>query len=152
MVSGSWGLVAGYAGGMRHSTAALVLASLAMLAGCSQKMQQAMSPPDILHVVLVKLNDQSEARALQGDTFRMVGGATSGRSMVLGTALDPDRNGVDSDYDTAFTFRFRTREDYDAYLCSEEHQWLLNKWKPRIKSIRVFDIRGVDLLKSPERW
>jgi uncharacterized lipoprotein YbaY len=47
---------------------------------------------------------------------------------------------VDSDYTVGLGTTFASRADYEAYLVDPRHDELVAKWRPRWRSIRIFDV------------
>jgi len=111
------------------------------LTGCAVHRQPILEKPEILHVVLIKLNSPGQAQELVDDTQEALGLSGSTRAITPGVPFEMGRAEVDSDYDAAFVMEFKDAETYRRYLASPEHKRLVAKWKPRTASMRVFDMQ-----------
>lgn len=97
-------------------------------------------PGAINHVVLVTLKDPADAAALIADTDRLIGPIPSVKSYFCGPPRPSDRSEVDSSFTVGLYVGFESQEDYQAYLDHQGHRTLEETWRPRIESIRIFDI------------
>jgi len=111
------------------------------LAGCAVHRRPILEKPEVLHVVLVKLYSPEQAQELVDDTQEALGLSCSTRALTPGVPFKMGRAEVDSDYDAAFVMEFKDAETYRRYLDSPEHRRLVAKWKPRTRSMRVFDMQ-----------
>lgn len=119
----------------------VALASLTLLCSCAVHRQPILEKPEVLHVVLVQLNAPSDVQELIDDTQKALGLSGSTRAVTPAVPFDMDRPEVDDDYDAAFVMEFKDAETYQRYLTSPEHVQLVQKWKPRASSMRVFDMQ-----------
>lgn len=136
--------------------AVLICAMVLLMASCGYKTRRvcdlplirlAPAPGLINHVVFFDLQNPEDAEELIQDCYDLltIPGATSG---YAGTHYDIGRSSVLRDYDVGFFVAFSTEDDYRAYV---EHPWhvaLVEKWKPRWDSIRVYDIGDARSLKQ----
>ena len=102
----------------------------------------AQAPGAINHVVFFDLKDQAEADELVQDCFRLfvIEGVSSG---YVGKHYDIGRESVLRDYDVGFFVAFQTEADYHNYLTHPLHVELVESWKPRWESIRIYDVGDV---------
>ncbi len=131
--------------------AMLLTAVLLATCGCQRGMigpfdHTAPAPGMINHVVFFDLQDPRESDELIGDCYQLllIPGAASG---YAGTHYDIGRDSVLRDYDVGFFVAFDSEEDYRAYVEHPAHVALVEKWKPRWESIRVYDIGDAMSLK-----
>lgn len=118
--------------------------------GCSKLVDPHMygptaAPPGrINHVVFFDLKDPGDVPQLIADCRRLLETkvVTSG---YVGTHYDIGRSSVLRDYDVGFFVAFNSEDDYRAYVEDPAHAALVEKWKPRWDSIRVYDIED-------QRW
>lgn len=146
---------------MRDANACGILAmgliALAPLAGCRtdgasrraadrQAVGAAASPArmgEVLHVVLVRLNDPLDTAACADATLAMVDQIPSIRGAFLGLHLETGRDTVQGDYDLCLTLSFDSRDGLEAYIKHPAHMAILEEWGPRIEWIRIHDAREV---------
>ncbi|RNC81639.1 MAG: Dabb family protein [Phycisphaera sp.] len=97
------------------------------------------APGKINHVVFFDLTDPGESDELIDDCYELleIPGAVSG---YAGKHYDIGRDSILSDYDVGFFVAFDSEEDYRAYVGHTAHIALVEKWKPRWDSIRVYDV------------
>lgn len=128
--------------------AVLICAIVFLMASCGYRTRRvcdlplirlAPAPGLINHVVFFDLQNPDDADELVHDCYDLltIPGATSG---YAGTHYDIGRSSVLRDYDVGFFVAFNTEEDYRAYVEDPAHAALVEKWKPRWDSIRVYDI------------
>jgi len=93
----------------------------------------------INHVVFFDLKDPGESDELIRDCYHLleIPGATSG---YAGTHYGIGRDSVLHDYDVGFFVAFDSEADYRAYIEHPAHVALVEKWRPRWESIRVYDV------------
>lgn len=124
----------------------VLLASSVVLTGCKRNficrlpmVQTIDAPGAINHIVFFDLQEPADADELIQDCYSLlaVPGPTSG---YAGTHYDIGRSTVLRDYDVGFFVAFDSEEDYRAYIEHPRHVALVEKWKPRWDSIRVYDI------------
>lgn len=129
---------------------AFALSLLMLASGCAEMVSPHMygptaAPPGrINHVVFFDLRDESDVPALIADCRQLleIKVVTSG---YVGTHYDIGRSSVLQDYDVGFFVAFNSEDDYLAYVEDPAHAALVEKWKPRWDSIRVYDIED-------QRW
>lgn len=97
-------------------------------------------PAAISHVVLITLNDPADAEALIADSDRLIGTIPSVVSYACGTPLESDRATVDGSYHVGLFVGFDSAEGYREYVEHDGHTALVEAWKTRTASMRIFDI------------
>lgn len=131
------------------------LAALMLLsAGCNgKKTIYDPMPPEyvkrtglINHVVFFELMNPEDSEELIRDCYWLLWnpGTTSG---YAGKHYDIGRESVMQDYDVGFFIAFKSEDAYRAYIEHPTHVGLVEKWKPRCISIRVYDIGDAISLK-----
>lgn len=121
----------------------MLLSVLLSQTGCGYKCvlypYEATPPGTINHVVFFDLKDPADAGDLIQDCYGLLDNpiASSG---YAGKHYDIGRATVLQDYDVCFFVAFDSEEDYRAYIEHPRHVALVEKWKPRWDSIRVYDI------------
>ena len=122
-----------------------------MLSGCGYTCEivheEPQAPGTINHVVFFDLQDPADAEELIEDCYGLLAipGATSG---YAGRHYDIGRASVLSDYDVGFFVAFDDEESYRSYVEHPAHVTLVEKWKPRWDSIRVYDVGDARLLRA----
>lgn len=91
-----------------------------------------------MHVVLLKMKSPSDAPAAQKDAVEAL--SPLARRITPGRHLELGRPEVDGAYDVAFLMEFDSPAQYRAYLDSEAHRSILQRWRTRVESLRAFDI------------
>lgn len=126
----------------RLSVVALVLAG----AGC-ETAQKGDRPPvvtpavaPITHVVLTRLSDHWEAKAMIDDARRSLSTIPGVVSFSVGEHVDTGRANVAGDYDVGMVITFNGTKDYARYVDHPWHQEFVARWKPRIADLRIFDV------------
>jgi hypothetical protein len=105
------------------------------------------SPGMINHVVLFDLQDSSDTDELVSDCYELLR-LPWAKGGYAGQHYDIGRESVLQDYDVGLYVAFDSEEDYQRYLRLPGHVALVEKWKPRWVSIRVYDIgdaRSIEL-------
>lgn len=133
----------------------LAAATLAITAtGCQEPMVgphdfTAPAPGMINHVVFFDLTDPDESDELISDCYNLleIPGAVSG---YAGTHYDIGRDSILCDYDVGFFVAFDSEADYRAYIEHPAHVALVEKWRPRWDSIRVYDVGDDRRLKRDQ--
>ncbi|MCC6971143.1 MAG: Dabb family protein [Phycisphaerales bacterium] len=97
-------------------------------------------PALISHVVLVTLKDPADAAELIADSDRLLATIPSVVAYACGTPPGTDRAGVDASFSVGVYLGFETEEGLQAYLDHAAHTTLVEAWRPRIESMRIFDI------------
>jgi len=108
--------------------------------GCAATTRSAERPARINHVVFAKLKEPAHADELIADSDRMLRTIPTVRRYFCGTHLDTGRASVLSDYDVAAYMGFDTEEDYRAYVEHPAHVELVERWRPRLEWLRVYDV------------
>lgn len=124
---------------MQRLTITLLGALLALLTGGCQGSQPP-RPSLISHVVLIRLHDPADAPAALSDCNTLLTDIESIETFACGRPMENEREMTSSDYDVGLVIGFASPEDYDAYLLDPVHLQLLEKWKPRVAQMRIFDI------------
>ena len=128
-------------------TAALLILPVCIL-GCSSGGSTirysgppvAPSPAMIGHIVLIELNDPSDFHDLLHDADWMLGTIPTVESFAAGKHLDTGRSNVSSDYDFAIYLGFKSERDLAIYVAHQQHVEFVNKWKPKLRSLRIYDM------------
>lgn len=123
-------------------TACLLLAVVSILnTACSSLPSAPKHQANINHVVLVSLQNDADSNELISDCNTMLMPIPDIRSYWVGTPLDIGRgNSIDGNYSVGLCVGFDDVAGYRAYLGHPEHIALVEKWKPRWASIRLFDV------------
>ena len=99
------------------------------------------SPPaKIGHIVFVTLKDPSHADALRRDADYMLGNIPSVTTYACGSHLDTGRSTVLNDYTIAIYLGFDSESGLAEYVAHPQHVEFVEKWKPRLESLRVYDM------------
>lgn len=106
---------------------------------CPTPMLHVTAPGFINHVVLFTLHDPADTESLIADCHALLRlpGVTSG---AVGRHFDVGRPSAISDYDVGFFIAFDGTESYLGYIDHPDHVALVEKWKDRWASVRVYDI------------
>lgn len=116
----------------------------AISVGNTRTVTKAGSMPVIGHPVFFTLKDPSRASELVGDCDRLLEGLSEVHAYHCGTPYDSGRSTVVADYHVGLWVGFASREAYNRYVASDEHQRLVEKWGPLCESIVVRDVLDVD--------
>ena len=92
------------------------------------------------HVVLISLDDPTEAESCAEDCRTMLAAIPSVHTLWVGTPVDTGRAAVDDAYEVGLCVGFQTREDLQAYLEAPEHVRLVEIWGPKASGFRIFDV------------
>jgi len=134
---------------MKTASTLLIAAIFLFLPACSSGGQRTSRPPVpppagppamIGHIVFIQLQNPSDFHALLHDADWMLGTIPSVESYAAGKHLDTGRSTVSSDYDLAVYLGFKSEADLRAYVIDDQHVDFVNKWKPRLKSLTVYDM------------
>ncbi len=99
-------------------------------------------PALINHFVEFKLSDPAGADELIADCDRYLGRIPGVVSYFAGKPHDIGRGDrVYSDYHVGFFVGFDSDEDYRVYIDHPHHLMVVEKWRPRLERLRVFDVR-----------
>ena len=123
----------------------LVLFVCTTLTGCSAPkisagQHQAQPASLISHIVFVELNDPADYEAILADSDAMLATIPSVRQFAAGAHHDTGRTTISTDYDLAIYLGFDTNEGLSVYVAHPQHVAYVEKWKPRIRSLRVYDM------------
>ncbi|MBO6512924.1 MAG: Dabb family protein [Phycisphaerales bacterium] len=129
-------------------TSAVLLTLIFTLAACSGSRRAApadygtVAPPParIGHIVFIELKDQRDFHALLKDADWMLGTIPTVSTFAAGKHLDTGRSTVRSDYDLAIYLGFESEQDLSIYVAHPKHIDFVNKWKPRLSALRVYDM------------
>lgn len=121
---------------MRNQTLSVAALGAILLGGCATHDQG----PTISHVILIALEDKSQAEELLGECNRLLAPIPSVRAFAAGPPIDTGRDTVLADYDVGIVIGFDSAEGYREYVEHPSHVELVDTWGPRFTSIRVFDI------------
>lgn len=124
-----------------HAMRTLLLALAFLLGGCAAS--PAAGPPRparICHIVLITLHDKADLPALQAECDRDLAAIPGVTCFAAGPHIDTGRPTVLTDYHLALVIGFETADDYAVYVAHPLHTTLVERWKPRIASLRVYDI------------
>ena len=102
--------------------------------------QPAPPPARIGHIVFVTLKDPGQADALRRDADYMLGNIPSVVTYACGQHLDTGRSTVLSDYTIAIYLGFDSESGLAEYVAHPQHVEFVEKWKPRLESLRVYDM------------
>lgn len=124
---------------LAFAVAAIVLASCAH----DGRRSDSAAPPRparINHVVFFKLTDSAETDALLADCDQLLAPIPVVRSYFSGRHIDTGRPSVESNYDAAVYLGFDSEQDYAAYVEHPSHVALVERWRPRLQWLRVYDV------------
>jgi hypothetical protein len=132
------------------------LALTVALVGCQTAPKSAYEPSpgatssEIRHVVLVSLADSTQADELIADMDRLVRPIPGIVGYWRGTKFISGRSEVALDYDVGLVIDLKNAAAYDNYVADPRHVELVQTWKPRATSIRIYDIapQATDALAS----
>ncbi|MSR44736.1 MAG: Dabb family protein [Phycisphaerales bacterium] len=114
--------------------------------GCTSS-GAAVTPPiskqgQIHHMVFISLTDVAELPALQRDCAARLLDIPEVISYAAGQHLEMGRAAVDGDYDLAICVVFESKDAYQRYLIHPQHAALVAAWKPKFRTMRIFDFCG----------
>ena len=98
------------------------------------------APAMIGHIVFIQLKNPSDYHDLLHDADWMLGTISTVATYAAGRHLDTGRSTVTADYDLAIYLGFDSEQDLRTYVASEQHIGFVEKWKPRFKSLKVYDM------------
>lgn len=125
---------------MRSTT----IVPLALLTACAAITGCASNPPRpalISHVVFLEAMDERDVPALRADCDASLAGIPGVASYASGAPLDTGRGTVLADYDLGLYIGFNSEEDLAGYVSHPRHVGLVERWKPRLNALRVYDFQ-----------
>ncbi|MCC5822177.1 MAG: Dabb family protein [Phycisphaerales bacterium] len=117
-----------------------VLFLLPFLAACSGSPASPRPVATISHVVFVNLADPSDADELLADGRAMLATIPTVTAYSAGPHIDTGRATVLDDYDIGMILGFDDVEGLNAYVVHPDHVAFVDKWRPRLTGLRVYDI------------
>jgi len=108
--------------------------------GCAGSGGAPPRPARIGHVVFFDLVDPADRGALIADCDAKLAKIPGVVSYAAGRHLDVGRETVIDDYDVGLYIGFETEADYARYVSHPLHVELVEAWRPRLASLRVYDI------------
>ncbi len=126
-----------------RTIAIMLLAAAALLPiGCDSDpaIRKGASQALLQHIVLISLQDPSEAAELRADCSRLLPPIESVRTWWIGTPVDTGRAAVDGDYEVGLCVGFDSLEGLAIYQGDPRHLELVELWKPRATGFRIFDV------------
>jgi len=127
----------------------LVVAALLILPACGSRSTARLpegqrtpvaAPAMIGHIVFVQLQNPNDFHEILNDADWMLGTIPTVATFAAGKHLDTGRSTVSADYDLAIYLGFNSEQDLASYVRHDQHIGFVNKWKPRLKSLRVYDM------------
>jgi len=97
-------------------------------------------PAYISHIVLISLRDPADADELLADSERILASIPGVVSFAAGPHFDTGRDSVIDDYDIGLYIGFDSEARYLEYVEHPDHIAYVEKWRPRLESLRVYDI------------
>ncbi|MBX3363846.1 MAG: Dabb family protein [Phycisphaeraceae bacterium] len=114
------------------------------LAGCStcpsSQTAPAPRPALISHIVLISLHDTGDIPSLIADSDRLLPFIPGVVAYAAGQHIDTGRPSVLTDYHVGLYIGFASVQDYAVYVDHPNHVELVETWRPRIASLRVWDV------------
>lgn len=134
---------------MKPLIALLLVSAVAGMSGCwgyrvpsgNSVVAPAPRPALIGHIVFITLDDPAQTDALRYDADYMLGNIPTVSTYASGSHLDTGRSSVLTDYDLAIYLGFESREALADYVSHHQHVAFVEKWKPKIETLRVYDMR-----------
>ena len=120
----------------------IILGVMMIFAGACAGPQAARAhQANLNHVVLISLQDDADSGELVQDCDTLLLPIPEVRSYWAGTPLKIGRgNAIDGTYSVGLCIGFDDIADYRAYLANPDHIALVEKWKTRWTTIRLFDV------------
>jgi hypothetical protein len=119
--------------------AACLATAAACLTACSST-PGARPVAAISHVVFVDLADPADADALLADARATLAPIPSVTAYSAGKHLDTGRPTVLGDYDVGMVLGFDDTRGLNAYVAHPDHIAFVERWRPRLTGLRVYDI------------
>lgn len=124
---------------LRMKSMFLLFACLTLTA-CTPSQHRAPRTALIGHIVFITLDDPADYDAILADSDAMLATIPSVSTFSAGRHIDTGRDTIINDYDLAIYLGFESVEGLAAYVDHEQHIAYVNKWKPRLESLRVYDM------------
>lgn len=121
----------------------LVCALVLLVGGCqsSQRLSnRGERPASINHIVFMTLEDESLIPDLINACDAELGTIPSVVSYFAGTHYDIGRDSILQDYDVGLYLGFASEEGLRRYVEHERHVAFVARWRPRLTSLRVYDV------------
>lgn len=118
---------------------ATIAVTTTLLGGCAT----APSPRPVAaisHVVFVDLANPADADALLADARAVLAAIPSVTAYSAGKHLDTGRSTVLGDYDVGMILGFDDTAGLNAYVIHPDHIAFVERWRPRLTGLRVYDI------------
>lgn len=138
---------------MKTLIALLMLSAVLCMSGCwgykrpavpkQNRPALAPAPALISHIVFVKLKDETDIANLHRSADFSLATIPSVSVYASGQHLDTGRSTVLNDYDLAIYIGFESQEDLVAYVAHPQHVSFVERWEPKIDSIRVYDMQDL---------
>ena len=111
-----------------------------MIYGCESTPRPAERPALITHIVLVDLKNASERADMLADADEKLATIPGVVSYAAGSHFDTGRATVLDDYDAAIVLGFDDREALERYVDHPDHKAFVQRWSPRLDTLRVRDV------------
>jgi len=98
------------------------------------------APALVGHIVFVQLKNPGDYHKLLHDADWMLGTISTVSTYAAGKHLDTGRSTVTADYDLAIYLGFDSEHGLRQYVADPQHIGFVEKWKPRLKSLKVYDM------------
>lgn len=120
----------------------IMLIGFVVHSGCAScgSHDSAPRPALINHVVFIELNSPDESQQLIDDCDDLLATIPTVHSYYCGRHLDIGRDTVLHDYDVAACMGFESEAGLRDYVEHPQHIELVNRWRSRIKRLRVYDV------------
>lgn len=130
---------------MNQLKIAALLSCALLLGGCRSDQQPRPAPRAgqvalISHMVFIELHDPDDYQQILADADQMLNTIPSVYRFAAGNHLDTGRQSISSDYDLAIYLGFQSEQDLSTYVDHDQHIRFVERWKPKIKSLRVYDM------------
>ncbi len=90
--------------------------------------------------MFVELNDFAHYPEILADSDSLLATIPSVSKYAAGSHVDTGRATVSDDYDLAIYLGFESVEALAEYVDHDQHIEYVRKWKPKLKSLRVYDM------------
>ncbi len=131
---------------MTRRTLRSAILALALLApslastGCASTNRAPERPARIGHIVFLKLVKPADTPALIADCDADLARIPGVIAYSSGRHIDTGRPTVIADYDVGLYIGFQSEQDYEHYVTDPLHTNLVERWRPRLQWIRVYDV------------